>query len=56
MIRRFFHYFAHLFGYNTGNIITYEEDGFIYVAFQCDCGLIDPLSIDKIESDKIYGK
>lgn len=50
------HWFSHLFHTNCGKVITFEEDGFICVAFKCECGEISPDSIVKIESKVIYGR
>ena len=50
------HWFAHLFHLNEGKVITFEENGFICVAFKCECGEICSDSIIKTESENIYGK
>ena len=56
-LNRFIHKLAHLVCWNQGKVITFEEDGFICVGFECGgCGEISPDSISKIESEKIYGK
>ena len=56
LFNNFVHKLAHFFKLNGGRVITFDEDGFIYVAFQCDCGEICPNSIDKIEREIVYGK
>jgi len=56
MINKVLHWFAHLLGRNEGNVITFIEDGYICVAFKCNCGYICPKSIDKIESEIVYAK
>lgn len=57
MFQKLLHWYEHLRGTNTGDIISYNEDGMICVAFQCYCGKIDPSSIQKIsESELINGK
>ena len=54
MINRFLHWITHLLKRNTGKVVTWQEDGYIFVGFKCDCGKIDPDSVDKIiESDVI---
>ena len=55
MVIKLIHWFSHLLHLNVGKVITYEEDGFICVAFECDCGEICPDSIIKTESENIYG-
>ena len=57
LLNRWIHRLAHIFGNNQGKVVTFEEDGFICVGFECSgCGEISPDSISKIESEKIYGK
>lgn len=55
-MNKIIHKLSHFFKLNTGTIVTWENEGNIYVAFQCDCGEIDKTTINSIESDKIYGK
>jgi hypothetical protein len=58
MINRISHWFAHLFGWNEGKVVTWIEDKQIFVGFECSgCGKIDPDSVDKInESEVINGQ
>ena len=54
MIKKLLHKLSHLFGSNEGKIVTWSDDEFIYVGFECNgCGIIDKDSIDKIEFDKV---
>jgi len=54
MIKKFIHWIAHLTGSNTGKVISWSDEEFIYVAFECDCGKIDKSTISKIESEKLW--
>lgn len=54
MIKKFIHWFNHLTGSNEGKIVTWSDDEFIYVGFECSgCGIIDPSTVDKVELGKI---
>lgn len=54
MLNKFFHWLSHLFKTNTGNIVTFEEDGMICIAFECDhCKKIDEKSISKISRNLV---
>jgi hypothetical protein len=55
-MKKIVHWLAHMFRKNQGNVITFEEDGYICVAFKCKCGKISRDSIVKTESENIYGK
>lgn len=49
-----FHWLAHLTGQYEGRVVTYREDGYIYVGFECSkCKKIDPKSLDKIKESEI---
>lgn len=55
--RRLIHWFEHLIGWNTGKIISWSDDDFIYIGFECDeCGKIDQKSIDKVEYKKVINQ
>jgi len=57
MIRKLLHWISHKTGSNTGRIASWEEDGYIYIGFECDfCKQIDQKTVDKIESEFINGK
>ena len=46
MLNKFFHKFSHLFKTNSGKVVTWMEDGNVYVGFECSgCKVIDPESI-----------
>lgn len=50
IINRFLHFLSHLFETNTGKVVSWVEDDFVYVGFECDgCKKIDPKSVDKVE-------
>ena len=56
-INRFLHYIEHLFKWNTGKIVTFEEDDMLCVGFQCTkCGVIDPTSIEKIPRNLVINE
>jgi hypothetical protein len=49
-----FHWLAHLTGQNLGKVVTYRENGYIYVGFECSkCKKIDPKTLEKIEESEI---
>lgn len=57
MIKKFLHWLSHKTGNNFGHVVTWEENGFFYVGFECDgCKKIEPASIDRIESEAVLGK
>lgn len=57
MIKRLFHWVAHKTGQNEGRVVTWQENGFIWVGFECStCKTIDPTTVDKIEEEKVLGK
>lgn len=54
IFQRFVHWVAHKTGSNEGHVVTYEENGRIYVAFQCaGCGQIDPSTVDSIDMKEL---
>lgn len=54
MVGKLFHWFQHIIGSNTGDIVSWSDDKFVYVGFKCSgCGEIDQSSIDKIEFDSL---
>ena len=55
-INRFLHYLAHLFKLNTGKVVTFEEDGMLCVGFECNCGVIDPKTIEKIDKSLVINE
>lgn len=56
IINNFLHWLSHVFGYNTGKVVTYAEGDYIVVGFECDyCKKIDETSIDRIPISKICG-
>lgn len=55
--RNFWHRLMHIFKLNTGRVVTWRDDQYVYVGFQCDgCGSIDEKTIDKITSVEIFEK
>jgi hypothetical protein len=58
VIEKLLHWISHLRGTNTGKVISWNEEGYIKVGFECStCGKIDPKSIEKInESELLNGK
>lgn len=57
MWKRLLHWISHVTKTNTGKVISYNEDGFICVGFECSCGLVDPKTISKInEKELLNGK
>lgn len=54
MVGKLFHWVNHLLGNNTGDVISWSDDTYIYVGFKCSgCGKVDESSIDKIEQSVI---
>ena len=54
MINKVSHYFAHLFGWNYGKVVTWMEADQICVGFKCDgCGKIAESSVEKINESEI---
>jgi len=54
MLNKISHWFAHIFGWNEGKVITWLEDNKIYIGFQCSgCGKIAESSVDKINESEI---
>lgn len=48
------HWFSHLRGTNTGSIVTWAQDGHIFIGFECDqCKKIDEKTIDKLNEREI---
>jgi hypothetical protein len=46
MLNKFCHYLTHLFKTNSGKVVTWAEDGNIYVGFECSgCKIIAPETI-----------
>lgn len=55
LLRRIIHWFAHLTGQNHGKVVTYQEEGYIYVGFECSgCKKIDPKTLEKINESELY--
>lgn len=56
-MKKLFHWVAHKTGNNQGRVVTWQEDGFVWVGFECDgCKVIDPKTVDKIEEEIVLGK
>lgn len=48
LFSKLIHKFHHLTGQNTGNIVSWHDNGVVYVAFMCSgCGQIDQKTIEK---------
>lgn len=57
MINTFLHWLAHLLKWNYGKVVTFEEDGYICVAFECSgCKKIAPESIEKILKSELINE
>jgi hypothetical protein len=56
MLKKIFHWFSHLLGTNSGKVATWQEDGYIHVGFECECGKIDPKSVHKIIESEIINE
>lgn len=54
-MKKIWHWLLHVTKRNSGRVITWADDGYIFVGFECTCGYIDPKTVDKIEESKIYG-
>lgn len=51
------HKAAHLTGRYDGKVVTWIEDKYIFIGFECSkCGFTDPKLVDKIESEKLWKK
>lgn len=52
---RLIHKLSHFFKLNAGKVVTYKEDDFICVGFECSgCGILDPDIISKIPISHMF--
>jgi hypothetical protein len=57
MLNKFFHWLSHRTNTYSGKVVTWQDDEYTYIGFECSyCKQIDQSLVDKLESEKIYGK
>ena len=57
MFDKFKHWLTHLFGNNSGRVVTWSEGDDICVGFECSgCGEVDTKTIDRVPSRLVIGK
>jgi hypothetical protein len=51
MVGKIFHWISHKTGNYSGRVISWRDDKYIFIGFQCDkCGEVDKKTINVIES------
>lgn len=51
------HKIEHIYGSNTGRIISWHDNENVFVAFRCDkCGEISNINIIKLNKEPEYGE
>jgi hypothetical protein len=54
LIKKIVHWFQHITGTNTGSIVTWAQDGYIFIGFECShCKKIDNKTINKLNESEI---
>lgn len=52
-----FHWIAHKTNRNYGHVVTWEDDSYLYLGFECDkCGTVDEKTVHKVDKELVLGK